>query len=112
MEVSVNGSGSLAVSEAGADELMATVIGAGQMTLAGHSQHARLLTNGPGTIDAAGLSVSDLTVRLDGSGETKANARYTAQVTTTGLGRVTVTGGAKCTVKAMAGGPVSCGTAP
>jgi hypothetical protein len=109
LQLSVNGSGAIAVAAADADEVQATVIGAGQMTLAGHAQRVRLLTNGPGTIDAGALVANDLTVRLDGTGTTKANARYGAQVTTTGLGKVTVLGQARCVVHAQAGGPVACG---
>ncbi len=109
VDLSVTGAGVLTVAAAEADQLAATVIGAGSITLAGHAGRARLLTDGPGTIDAGALVANDLTVRLDGSGETRAAARYTAQVTDTGLGRVTVTGPAKCTVTAPAGGQVACG---
>ena len=111
VDLSVIGAGVLTVAAAEADQLGATVIGAGTITLAGHAGRARLLMDGPGTIDAAALVANDLTVRLDGSGETRAAARYTAQVTDTGLGRVTVTGPAKCTVTAPAGGQVACGAA-
>ena len=112
VEMSVNGAGALDVAGVDADQLQAVVIGAGKLVRAGHAARARLLTNGPGTIEAGGLIADELTVRLDGTGETTAGARYTAQVTDTGLGRVTVTGAAKCTVSAPAGGPVECGVAP
>ncbi len=111
VDVTVSGSGSLALAAADADQLNATVIGAGRMSLAGQAGRARLVTSGPGTIDASALDVKDLTVHLDGVGETKAAARYTAQVTNSGLGTVTVTGNAKCRVDAAAGGPVTCGAA-
>lgn len=109
IDLSLSGAGAIAVTQIDADQLNATVIGAGGMTLAGRAARARLLTNGPGSIDAGGLVVKDLDVRLEGLGETKAQACYTATVTNSGLGRVTVTGGAKCVVKAAAGGPVTCG---
>ena len=48
-------------------------------------------------------------VLLDGPGETKAAARYTAHITNLGLGAVAVAGSPKCTVVARAGGPVACG---
>ncbi len=110
VEVTVSGNGSLSVAAADTDQLNATVIGGGQMMLAGRAARARLVTSGPGAIDASGLVVDDLTVHLDGVGETKAAARYTAQVTNSGLGSVTVTGNAKCRVDAAAGGLVVCGT--
>ncbi|MES3099825.1 GIN domain-containing protein [Sphingomonas faeni] len=110
VDVTVTGNASLALIAADTDQLNATLIGTGQMTLAGRAARARLVTSGPGAIDASGLVVDDLTVHLDGVGETKAAARYTAQVTNSGLGSVTVTGNAKCRVDAAAGGPVVCGT--
>ncbi len=109
VDVTVGGSGSLALAAADTDQLNATLIGAGQMMLAGRAARARLITSGPGMIDASALAVNDLTVHLDGVGETKAAARYTAQVTNSGLGTVTITGPAKCRVDAAAGGPVVCG---
>ncbi|KQM49213.1 hypothetical protein ASE69_10525 [Sphingomonas sp. Leaf208] len=109
VDVTVSGNGSLALAAADTDQLNATLIGTGQMTLAGRAARARLVTSGPGAIDASGLAVNDLTVHLDGVGETKAAARYTAQVTNSGLGTVTITGNAKCRVDAAAGGPVVCG---
>ena len=111
VDVTVSGNGSLSLAAADTDQLNATLIGAGQMTLAGRAARARLVTSGPGAIDASALAVNDLTVHLDGVGETKAAARYTAQVTNSGLGTVTITGNAKCRVDAAAGGPVVCGKA-
>lgn len=110
IDLAINGSGVIAAAGVAADQLNATVIGTGSITLAGRVARAQLLTNGAGAIDATALAVGDLTVRLDGTGETKAAARYTANITTTGLGRVTVAGDPACTVKALAGGPVICGT--
>lgn len=109
VDLTVSGSGTLALTTADAEQLNASVIGTGTITLGGRATRARLLTNGPGAIDAGALSVNELVVRLDGPGETRAQARYSAQVTNTGLGKVTIAGNAKCTVKALAGGPVTCG---
>lgn len=112
IDLSLTGSGSLNVGELNADQLNATLLGSGGMTLGGHAARARLLSSGSGGIDAAPLSADDLTIRLDGTGEMRATARFTANVTTTGIGAVTVYGDPACTVKAMAGGPVSCGKLP
>ncbi len=110
VDLAVNGSGVLIAEQVRADQLNATVIGAGGMTLSGTAQRAQLMSNGAGTIDAAKLIANDLVVRQDGTGETLGSARFTAKVTTNGLGRVAVGGTPACTVKALAGGPVSCGT--
>ena len=109
VDLSVNGSGTVTVRGADTDQLFATIVGAGTMTLSGRAARARLVTNGAGNLNAAGLSVNDLTILQDGTGETRAAARYTAQIKSTGLGHVVVTGKPKCLVQAAAGGPVECG---
>lgn len=109
VDLSVSGTGTIALTTVDADQLNATLIGSGTMSIGGRAQRARLVTNGPGTIDAVALEAGDLIVRLDGLGATRARARYTAQVTNTGLGTVVIDGNARCTVKALAGGPVTCG---
>lgn len=110
VDMAVNGNGAIAVTGAEADQLNATIIGSGRITVAGRAARVQLLSNGSGLIDAEGLAASDLIVRVDGTGETRAAARYTAKVTSNGLGRVTVAGSPACTVNAIAGGPVVCGT--
>ncbi len=109
VDMAVNGSGAITASAIATEDLRATIIGSGTLSLAGRAGHAELLSNGSGAIAAAALQADDLVVRLDGTGETTAQARYTARVTTSGLGRVTISGNPKCTVKALAGGPVRCG---
>ncbi len=109
VEVSLAGAGSLDVAAVETDQLNATMIGAGALTIGGRAQRSRLLLTGAGSIDAPGLTTNDLIVRVEGNGELRTTARYTAQVTSTGLGKVTVLGQAKCTVRANAGGPVVCG---
>jgi hypothetical protein len=109
VDLTITGPGTLAVAGAEADQLIATVVGSGTMTLAGKAATARLSLNGTGAIAAPELTADTAVVRLEGPGEIAAHARYAAQVTSNGLGRVTVTGAPKCTVTATSGGPVSCG---
>lgn len=109
VDLSVTGTGTIAARAIDADQANATLVGNGAIQVAGRVTRARLMTSGAGIIDAAGLDAGDLVLRLDGPGTTQARARYTAQVTNTGLGSVSVVGGAKCAVKADAGGPVACG---
>ena len=84
------------------------------MKLGGRAAKVRLMNTGSGMLDAVPLSAGDLIAILDGPGELRASARFTAKVNTTGLGAATVYGKPACTVKAVGGGPVSCGklTAP
>lgn len=109
VDLSISGSGEIAVADATADQLVATLVGAGAMTLAGRAGKARLVTNGAGRIDASALKANDLVVLLDGTGATKASARVNAAITNSGLGQVIVTGDAKCAVSARSGGTVTCG---
>jgi hypothetical protein len=109
LDLQLNGSGALGVSGVQTDELYATLLGSGAIALSGTTNRARLVTSGPGTFAATPLTVRDLTVRLDGTGETDATARYTAAATSTGLGRIVIQGDATCTVNAQAGGPIVCG---
>jgi hypothetical protein len=108
-DMAVNGSGALSASAVAVDQLNATIIGTGTMTLAGRAQRAQLQSNGSGSIDATALDVNDLTVRVDGPGATRAAARYTARIVNSGLGQVDIAGNPACTVTAPAGGAVSCG---
>ncbi len=110
VDVSVAGAGSLVADRVEADQFTGSLLGSGTMTVGGRSNRVRLTSDGAGMIDAAGLVAGDLVVQLDGLGETRATARRTAQVTTSSLGKVTVTGPASCTVRALAGGPVVCGS--
>ncbi len=109
LDIAVNGSGAIRLDGADADQLNATVIGTGTIAIAGKAAKVQLLSNGSGAIDAAALIANDLIVRVDGTGDTRAMAKFTAKVTTNGLGKVTVSGNPACTVNAIAGGPVICG---
>lgn len=109
LDFQITGTGSIDAQGIDSDQLTATLIGAGNVALAGKSGRARLQTNGSGTIMAMPLSVGGLMVFLDGPGETQATARFTANLTSTGLGRIVVSGSAACVTKAQAGGPILCG---
>ena len=110
LDLSVAGTGAIAATGIDAAEVNATSIGNGRITLAGRAARAKLVANGAGAIQAEELDASEVTVLLDGPGEATARARYTANVTNTGLGHVVILGSPKCAVKAAAGGPVSCGS--
>ncbi|GHH19204.1 DUF2807 domain-containing protein [Sphingomonas sp. AAP5] len=109
VDLQISGSGSITAPELAADQVSVTLVGAGAMTLGGRTARLRVLSTGAGSIDASALLANEALLRLDGSGATQANARYVADVVTTGLGAVTVSGSPKCKVKAPAGAPVTCG---
>lgn len=112
IDLSVTGSGAIDAGAIEADQFNATMLGSGSMKLGGRAARVQLTANGSGGIDATALNAGDLVLLLDGPGEMRATARFTAKVTTTGLGAATVYGKPACTVKAVAGGPVSCGKLP
>lgn len=109
IDLSVSGSGEIRVADAAADQFRAGIVGTGVIAVAGRAAKATLTTNGAGRIDAEKLLANEMTVVLEGPGETKAAARYTARVRNTGLGSVSVAGGATCVVSAPGGGTVRCG---
>ncbi len=109
LDLQITGAGSIDARGIDAEDLGVTMIGAGNVSLAGKSGRARLQINGAGVIAAIPLLVGDLSVRLEGPGEAQASARYTADLTSTGLGRIVVVGNAKCAAHALAGGPILCG---
>lgn len=109
VELTLTGSGSMRADGIDADQFVATAIGAGSMTLGGRAARVRLSTNGPVRMQAGALVASDLLLRTDGNGEMIVQARYTAGISTAGLGSVTVYGKPACTVRGTPDGPVSCG---
>lgn len=109
IDLQVTGSGGLAIGALEADQLNATVLGPGTMTLGGRGGRVRLIGSGAGTLDAGALRGDDVTVRLEGPGAIQASARYTADAISTGIGAITIYGKPACRVKAAAGGPISCG---
>ncbi|WP_448503067.1 GIN domain-containing protein [Sphingomonas sp.] len=105
--LSISGSGVIAVRDVRADELEAVVTGTGKLALQGNVARASFLSNGVNSIDAAGLTVRDLTVQSESAGEASFAASETATVTALGIGPITVTGPAACTISGP--GPVRCG---
>jgi len=110
VDLAATGAGAITAAAVQTDQLNVQLIGEGKIAVAGRVAAARLLVNGAGTIDAAGVDAGDLIVHLDGLGTVAGRARYTAQVSSTGLGSVSVAGRPKCRVTAGAGAPVTCGT--
>jgi|GEM_PF-1142432 len=109
IDLTVTGAGTISARGIDTDQANATIIGGGGIVMAGRAGATRLLANGPASIDAQALAAGDAVIRLDGPGEIKAAARFSATVDNVGLGQVTITGQPKCVVRANAGGPVVCG---
>ncbi|WP_343526319.1 DUF2807 domain-containing protein [Sphingomonas sp.] len=111
MTLSLAGPAEVQVDRAEGEQLTATLLGPGKLTIGGgRVGKARLSSSGTALIAAEGLEVGDLMVALDGPGEIKARARYSAAVANSGLGRVTIDGAPKCRVTGGGGASVRCGT--
>lgn len=110
-DVQVTGAGTIDASGVDADDVVVTVIGNGNVTLAGRAARARLSTNGGGAIAATALDAGDVLALMDGAGETRASARYTADLTNRGLGLIAISGSPKCIVRGQSTGPIQCGAA-
>lgn len=110
LDLQVTGAGTIDARGVDADDVVVTVIGNGNVALAGRTTRARFSTNGGGAIAATALDTGEVTVTLEGPGETRASARYLADLTNKGLGLIAVTGNPKCTVRGQSVGPIECGT--
>jgi len=110
LDVQITGAGAIDARGVDADDVVVTVIGNGNVALAGRTARARFSTNGGGSIAAMALDAGEIIVTLEGAGETRASARYLADLTNKGLGLIAVTGNPKCTVRGQSVGPIECGT--
>lgn len=109
-DVQVTGSGTIDARGVDADDVVVTVIGNGNVALAGRTARARFSTNGGGSIAATALDAGEIVVTLEGAGDTRASARYFADLTNKGLGLIAVAGNPKCTIRGQSVGPIECGT--
>ncbi|KQM62054.1 MULTISPECIES: GIN domain-containing protein [unclassified Sphingomonas] len=107
LDLSLTGDGSIEVGTIDAGRIDAMLIGSGRLTLAGHGGEAQFLVNGPGTIDAGGLSIDALLVQSQGTGTGRYRARYTADINAQGSGMVTVDGTPRCRTQGSA--TIRCG---
>jgi hypothetical protein len=108
VDLAVTGAGAIAATGIAATDVNATVVGAGTIAAAGRTVRTRLTASGPGGIDAAQLEAGDAIVRLEGVGQVRARARYTAQVSNIGLGSIEIAGPAKCVIRGQSAGPIRC----
>lgn len=105
--LSLTGDGSIDVATLDTGRIDAMLIGSGRLTLTGKTGDAQFLVNGPGTVDAAGLSVDALLVHSQGTGTGRFRARYTADINAQGSGIVTVDGTPRCRTQGSA--TIRCG---
>lgn len=111
VDLSVSGSGRLAVAAVEADTLMVGLLGGGRITLAGRTRQLKATVQGSGDLAASGLSADDAQIASDTAGNVAVAVAKTAKVIATGPGDVEIIGTPSCTVQAKGSGQVRCGKA-
>jgi hypothetical protein len=109
VDLTVSGSGRLAVGAVDADNLVVGLVGSGAVSAGGRAKQLRATIQGSGNFEAEGLGADDAVLIADTAGRIAFEARRTAKVTASGAGEVTIAGSATCTVTGPAAGAVGCG---
>jgi Putative auto-transporter adhesin, head GIN domain len=104
--IAINGPGAVTITGFDADDLNAAMIGAGTLTLSGAARHARVRSNGAGSFDGTRFTANDAVLISESSGSMRLGVRYTAQVMALGIGTVHLDGVPECTISGS--GPVEC----
>ena len=106
-QLSVQGSGSASIDAVAVDKLQADLRGSGSIKLGGKAAIVRLGLNGPGSIDAAGLSAKDAQIEAAGNAVVTLTATNTAEVRSFGTASVELSGQPACTIHASGSSTVS-----
>jgi hypothetical protein len=108
LDLRLAGSGSLRVASVDVIKLEAISAGSGDLTLAGKSFSGHFLVSGTGNLTADTLAVQNADAMLVGSGNLLLNATVKAKLNLSGTGDLRITGPATCQVTQSGSGTVSC----
>ena len=92
-----------------ADRAVLSLIGSGDLAVAGKVETVRAALSGSGNLAAGGLLGDEVRVSVVGSGDAHLAASRKASVSANGSGDVIITGSAECTVVQHGSGNVECG---
>ena len=109
VDLSVNGSGRLAVTGVDADNLVVGLLGGGRITLAGRAKQLKATVQGSGDLAAAELRVDDAQIAADTAGSVTVAVARPVRLRATGPGDVEIIGTPSCTVEGELSGNVTCG---
>lgn len=109
VDLSVNGSGRLAVAGVDSDNLVVGLLGGGRITLAGRTKQLKATIQGSGDLAAAGLSADDAQISSDTAGTVTVAVARTVKLRSTGSGDVEIIGTPSCTLEGQGTGNVVCG---
>ncbi|RYD54261.1 MAG: hypothetical protein EOP60_08105 [Sphingomonadales bacterium] len=106
VDLALEGSSAIDVAGIRADELHAAHNGTGTLKLAGSAVTARVRGTLAGTVDASAFMANDAILLWESRAPLTIGVRYTAQITASGLGPVTILGKPFCSIRGAA--PVTC----
>jgi Putative auto-transporter adhesin, head GIN domain len=110
--LSLSGNGTVSVARVAVDRGSISLSGAGTITASGTAKLLTASVLGTGSVEAAGLSVADLTLNSSTSGSVAFAATRSAKVIASGAGDVRIGGNIACVVRNAGSGNVTCGRAP
>jgi hypothetical protein len=109
IDLSVSGSGRLAVAAVDADNLVVGLLGGGRITLAGRAKQLKATIQGSGDLAAAALRADDAQITADTAGGVTVAVARTVRLKGSGSGDVEIIGNPSCTIEGEPSGKVSCG---
>ncbi|HYE28952.1 MAG TPA: head GIN domain-containing protein [Allosphingosinicella sp.] len=109
VDLSVSGSGRLAVAAVDADNLVVGLLGGGRIALAGRTKQLKATVQGTGDLAAAKLGADNAQILADTAGTVSVGVARTVRLTALGAGDVEIIGEPSCTVDAQGAGNVRCG---
>ncbi len=104
----VDGSGTLAIGQIDVRQASFAVTGSGDLDASGRVQNVTANIDGSGAVHAEGMTGTDATISIGGSGEVELTVLEEAAISITGSGDVDITGPAVCSVESEGSGDVSC----
>ncbi|HYD36378.1 MAG TPA: head GIN domain-containing protein [Allosphingosinicella sp.] len=111
VDLSVSGSGRLAVAAVDTDNLVVGLIGGGRIALAGRTRQLKATVQGSGDLAAAGLRAEDARITADTAGTVTVAVARAVTLKASGPGDVEIIGAPSCTVEGEPSGNVICGKA-
>ncbi|KPP90630.1 head GIN domain-containing protein [Erythrobacter sp. HL-111] len=111
-DISIGGSGDVAVERIAAGTLELNIGGSGSIRGAGTAERLEVNIGGSGDIDLTALKADRAEVSIGGAGDVAFASDGTVEATIAGSGDVRVTGSAKCEVTAFGSGRLTCSPAP
>lgn len=106
-ELSVQGSGALAIGHADVDQLKVAIAGTASAVLAGRTGKMTAIVRGISSLDASGLAAKDATIGAEGAATVKADVADAVTVDASGPATVTLSGAPACTLRTNGSSTVS-----